>query len=493
MKIDSVRGNRRPYLCTEILNNEDMRRRFLFLLLSAWVAGAAAQTLEECQQAAEHNYPLIRQYDLIRQTAELTVANIQKGWLPQLSATAQGSYQSDVTAWPSEMRTLMSQMGIDLKGLKKDQYRVGIDVQQTLYDGGSIRSQKEIARRQADLQTAQTEVNLYNVRARVNEMYFALLLIDEQIRLNRDLQTLLEGNEQKLQTMFRHGTAAEGDYKSVRAERLGAAQHLTDLEAQRQTLARMLSVFCGIEVNTTQKPATDSPPEPVMKEHAVLSSWHPKKEGTVNFDGGNSSSSQIQSAPSLQETVGGGTSSSFRHPSLLAFDAQKRLTDAQERALDTALKPRLGLFASGFYGYPGYNLFEDMMHHRWSLNGMIGARLSWNIGALYTRKQDKARLELQRQLTDTNRDVFLFNNRLEQIQENENIQRYRQLMADDDEIINLRRSVRLSAESKLTHGIIDVNDLVKEINAENAAQVQKSIHEIEMLREIYKLKHTTNH
>ena len=152
--------------------------------------------------------------------------------------------------------------------------------------------------------------------------------------------------------MFRHGTAAEGDYKSVRAERLGAAQHLSDLEAQRQTLVRMLSVFCGIEVSTTQKPATDSPPEPVMKEHAVLSSWHPEKEGEVNFDGGNSSgqvnfdggsssSSQIQSAPSLQGTVGGG-SSSFRHPSLLAFDAQKRLTDAQERALDTALKPRLG-------------------------------------------------------------------------------------------------------------------------------------------------------
>jgi hypothetical protein len=132
-----------------------------------------------------------------------------------------------------------------------------------------------------------------------------------------------------------------------------------------------------------------------------------------------------------------------------------------------------------------------MMHHRWSLNGMVGARLSWNIGALYTRKQDKAKLQVQRQLTKTSRDVFLFNNRLEQLQEDENIQRYRQLMADDDEIINLLRSVRLSAESKLTHGIIDVNDLVKEINAENAAQVQKSIHEIEMLREIYKLKHTT--
>ncbi len=464
-----------PYLCTEIQNNKDMKLRFLSLLLLSWGATVAAQTLEECQQAAERNYPLIRQYDLIRQTAELTVANIQKGWLPQLSATAQGTYQSDVTAWPSEMRTLMNQMGVDLKGLKKDQYRVGIDVQQALYDGGAIRSQKEIARRQADVQTAETEANLYNVRARVNEMYFALLLTDEQIRLNRDLQTLLEGNEQKLQTMFCHGTAAEGDYKSVRAERLSAVQRLTDLEAQRQTLARMLSVFCGIEVKTAQKPIQDPPPA------------LPCREGAVTIANGENCNSE-HSAPSLRGSAEGGSSS---HPTLLAFDAQQRLTDAQERALDAALKPRLSLFASGFYGYPGYNLFEDMMHHRWSLNGMVGARLSWNIGALYTRKQDKAKLQVQRQLTKTSRDVFLFNNRLEQLQEDENIQRYRQLMADDDEIINLRRSVRLSAESKLTHGIIDVNDLVKEINAENAAQVQKSIHEIEMLREIYKLKHTT--
>ena len=466
-----------PYLCTEIQNNKDMKLRFLSLLLLSWGATVAAQTLEECQQAAERNYPLIRQYDLIRQTAELTVANIQKGWLPQLSATAQGTYQSDVTAWPSEMRTLMNQMGVDLKGLKKDQYRVGIDVQQALYDGGAIRSQKEIARRQADVQTAETEANLYNVRARVNEMYFALLLTDEQIRLNRDLQTLLEGNEQKLQTMFRHGTAAEGDYKSVRAERLSAVQRLTDLEAQRQTLARMLSVFCGIEVKTAQKPIQDPPPA------------LPCREGAVTFDNCNLSSSLTHSAPSLRGSAEGGPSP---HPTLLAFDAQQRLTDAQERALDAALKPRLSLFASGFYGYPGYNLFEDMMHHRWSLNGMIGARLSWNIGALYTRKQDKAKLQVQRQLTETRRDVFLFNNRLEQLQEDENIQRYRRLMADDDEIIDLRRLVRRSAESKLAHGIIDVNELVKEINAENAAQVQKSIHEIEMLREIYKLRHTTN-
>jgi len=153
--------------------------------------------------------------------------------------------------------------------------------------------------------------------------------------------------------------------------------------------------------------------------------------------------------------------------------------------------PRLNVFATGFYGYPGYNMFEDMMSHRWSLNGMIGARLSWNVGALYTRKNDKARIQLQRDMAENSRDVFLFNNTLEQMQQNENIERYRSQMKDDEEIIGLRAAVRKAAESKLEHGIIDVNDLVKEINAENNARVQQSMHEIEMLKEMYDLKFTT--
>ncbi|MBR2252982.1 MAG: TolC family protein, partial [Prevotella sp.] len=142
------------------------------------------QTLEECQQAAEKNYPLIQQYGLIEKTTQLTVSNIQKGWLPQVSASAQATYQSDVMAWPDGMKSMLSGMGVDVKGLKKDQYRVGIDLQQTIYDGGVIGSQKRIAREQGKVQTAQNEVNIYNVRKRVNEMYFGLLLLEEQIKLN---------------------------------------------------------------------------------------------------------------------------------------------------------------------------------------------------------------------------------------------------------------------------------------------------------------------
>ena len=407
---------------------------------------AHAQTLEECQQAAERNYPMIHQYDLIAKTTNLTVSNIQKGWLPQVSASAQATLQSDVTAFPDQMQQLYQTMGIDMKGLRKDQYRVGIDVQQTVFDGGAISSQKAVARQQGEVQAAQTEVTLYNVRQRVNEMYFGLLLIDKQVVLNHDLQELLAQNEKKLASMLKSGTAAESDYQNVKAERLNIAQQLTSLEAQRQTLRRMLSTFCGIEVKEAVKPMI----------------------------------AETESQHTLQR------------PELKAIDAQLRLVDSQDKALNAALMPKLGVFAQGFYGYPGYNLFEDMMGRKWSLNGMIGARLTWNIGALYTHKNDKAKIQLQRESAENQRDVFLFNNRLEQIQQNENIVRHRKLMADDEEIIRLRSSIRKAAESKLAHGIIDVNDLVREINAENAARVQQSMHEIQMLKEIYDLKYTTN-
>lgn len=421
-----------------------MNKIILTIFITAMSFMAQAQTLEECQRAAERNYPLIRQMDLIEKTTALTVANIGKGWLPQITASAQATYQSDVAAWPDGMEAMMRQMGLDIKGLRKDQYRVGIDIQQTLFDGGAISKSKQIAREQGAVQRAQAEVGLYQVRQRVNEMYFALLLLDDQIILNKDLQTLLLGNEKKLTSMVDHGTAAESDLNNVKAERLNAQQQLVSMESQRRMLQAMLTTFCGIDVDAVQKPTL-----------LELSTHNDR-------------------------------------PELQMYEAQLRLFDAQEKALHAALMPKLGVFAQGYYGYPGYNMFEDMMHHRWSLNGMVGARLTWNIGALYTHKNDKAKIQLQRELTASNRDVFLFNNHLEQMEEMEEMKRYRQLMASDEEIIVLRQSVRRAAESKLAHGIIDINDLLREINAENAARMQQSMHEIQMLKEIYDNKNTLN-
>ena len=422
-----------------------MKKIMISLALIMLSSVSWAQTLEECQQAAEKNYPLIKQYGLIAKTTQLTVKNIQKGWLPQVTASVQATYQSAVTAWPESMQSMYQQIGLNMKGLSKDQYKIGIDLQQTIYDGGAISSQRNIAQKEGKVQEAQTETNLYQVRRRVNEMYFSLLLLNEQIQLNEDVKTLLLSSEKKLSAMVKGSTAATSDLDNVRAERLSVDQQNENLKQQKQMLQRMLSVFCGLEVNNTQKPAP------------------------------------VQIASSVNN-----------RPEMRLYNSQLELTEAKEKALETQLRPKLGLFAQGFYGYPGLNMFEDMMNRKWSLNGIVGIKLSWNVSAFYTHKNDKARLSAQREMIENAREVFLFNNKLEEIQQNENINRYQTMMKSDDEIIALRTNVRKAAESKLTHGIIDVISLLREINNENAAKTQQSIHEIDMLKEMYNLKYTNN-
>ena len=407
-------------------------------------AVAMSQTLEECQEAAARNYPLVRQYSLVEKTTQFTLSNIQKGWLPQISVSAQASVQSDVVSWPDEMRTMLNQMGLDIRGLKKDQYRIGIDVSQTLYDGSAIKQQREVAMQQGHVDKAQIDVGIYGLRKRVNELYFGLLLLDEKISLNRELQEVLRVNEETLGKMFRHGTASESDYHTIVAEHLAAKQVADELTSQRSMWKSVLQLLCGISVDTLVEPAP------------------------------------------IETTI------ESRRPELKLYDEQLKLLDAQEKLLHANLLPRLNLFASGYYGYPGYNMFKDMVQHRMSLNGTIGLRLTWNIGAFYTRKNDRSKIDLQRDLTVSRRDLFEFDNRIEQAQGRANVDRYQRMLADDDEIVRLRGSIRKAAASKLAHGIIDIHDFVRDIYNENSASLNRSIHRIEMLKELYDLRYTLN-
>lgn len=422
-----------------------MRTKFIVAILLILASTTTAQTLEECQKAAEKNYPLIKQYGLIAQTTELTVSNIQKEWLPKIAVSAQATYQSNVVAWPERIQSIYQQMGLAMKGLKKDQYKMAIDLQQTLYDGGTIASKQAIARQEAKVQEAENQTKLYQVHHRVNEMYFALLLLNEQIKLNNNVKSLLLASENKLAAMVKSGTAATSDLDNVKAERLSAEQQYTSLKAEQQMLQHILTTFCGIKVENVQKPT-----------------------------------------PVSTDTL------TNNRPELQLFNSKLKLSEVQEKALNTRLHPTLALFAQGYYGYPGMNMFNDMIDHKWRLNGIVGVKLSWNVGALYTRKNDKARLRLQRELIENERKVFLFNNSMEQIRQNSNINRFKTMMQTDKEIIALRTNVRKAAESKLLHGIIDVNSLLREINNENAAKVQWAIHEIDMLKEMYNLKYTNN-
>ncbi len=423
-------------------------RRLLTSILLAVPALLMAQTvtLDKCQKAARENYPLIKRYDLIAKTTNLTVSNLDKQWLPQVGASAQATYQSDVMTLPDALKEMLQQRNYDVKGLRKDQYRIGINVEQNIWDGGRISSQKEIARRQGEVDKAQNDVNLYTVAQRVNELYFGVLTIDERLKTNNELQVLLQSNLDKLNAMYKGGTATRSDVSSIKAEKLNAEQQATELNATRQSLLRLLSVFCGIDNITSV-----SKPVPVSA-----------------------------------------SAKTNRRPELALVDAQLNLAKAQEKALKSNLMPRISAFAQGYYGYPGYDTFHDMFHRNWTLNGMVGVKITWNIGSLYTNKNDHAKIQAQRDMTENYRETFLFNNHLDEVSQSEDIAKYRAMMTEDQQIVDLRRDVRLAAESKLRHGIIDTNNLLQEINRENTAKINMSIHEVQMLKEMYDLKYTLN-
>ncbi|MCS3281441.1 TolC family protein [Bacteroides salyersiae] len=408
----------------------------------------AQVTLDECQRLAWANYPLLKKYNLIKQTTDFSVKNINRGYLPQLSFNGQVTYQSDVATLPDVLSNLLENNGYTVKGLDKDQYRFSLDLNQTIWDGGNMEAQKKVATTQGEVQMAQTDVDMYAVRDRINNLYFGILLIEDKIQLNKDLQELLMSNCNKLETMCKNGIAMQADVNTMRAEYLKARQQMTELHSTQKSFQQILGLFIGKpanEIAELQKPS--------------------------------------ESMPNSYEN---------KRPELEMFNAQISQNTAQRKLLNSGIRPKLSLFAQGYYGYPGYDMFNDMFDHDFTLNGMVGVRFSWNISKLYTHKNDRLKIDVAKRQIENAREVFLFNNSLQSVQETVAIDKYRKVITEDNEIISLRTSVRQAAEAKLEHGVIDVNNLLQEIIRENQARTEQSSHEIEMLKHIYELKHTIN-
>ena len=412
---------------------------FSFLL---YVAGAYAQiTLEECQRKTQDNYPLVHQYGLVEKTKEYNLENAAKGYLPQFALSAKTSYQSDVTEIPVKLP------GVDLKGLSKDQYQVMLELQQKIWDGGGIRMQKKQTIAEAEVEKEKLNVDMYALNDRVNDLYFGILLLDEQIKQNTLLQDELERNYRQITAYVENGIANQADLDAVKVEQLNTKQKRIDLVSSRAAYLKMLSLLVGEALS----------PETVLEK------------------------------PVPQSTVS--AVSEIRRPELALFDAQGAGLQVQEKALNVRHLPQFGLFVQGAYGNPGL----DMLKNEFSPYYMAGVRLSWNFGSLYTLKNDRRVIEKKRQQLDNNRDVFLFNTRLEMTQQDQAIHSLEKQMRDDDEIIRLRTNIRKAAEAKVANGTLTVTEMLRELTNESLARQSKAMHEIQRLMGIYQLKYTTNY
>lgn len=402
--------------------------------------------ITQCYEWAKANYPLIRQYRLIEKTAHYTLSNARKGWLPQLSVNAKVSYQSGTTRLPFDVEKLASVVpGLEIPRLNKDQYQVVAELKQTLWDGGEIQVARESSRAQAATEQARLESNLYELNGRINQLYFGSLLQDELIGQNASLQKDIQMNLQRIEAMMENGVANQSDRESLEVELLNARQQEIELKAIRSAYRHMLGMLIG-------------------------------KEEMENI------SLQIPSVP------GEILPSVIARPELRTFAAEDRQLEIGYHRLTAGLMPKVGLFVQGGYGRPGLNMLEN----NFELFYMAGVRLTWNMGKLYTLKNDRHRLEVNRQTVGVQRETFLFNTRMDLIRQKKEIRKIAELIKTDQEIISLRTRIKEAAEIKLANGVISVTDLIREINAEDVARQAAAAHRIQRLAAIYNYMYTTN-
>lgn len=408
---------------------------FYLTAMGAQSGDTLALTLVACYERAQTNYPLVKKRELIQRSKDYAIDNVAKGYLPQLSINGQATYQSAVTQIPIDVP------GVEVPQLSKDQYKFYGELNQSIYDGGERREQKEMLRIKAALKEQQVQVDLYQLKERINQLFFGVLLLTEQLQQNALLLKDIDLGIGSAQGAVDHGTALKSSVDVLKAERLKVLQQSVDLKATHKAYLHMLGLFLNQELGTDTRLVKPDP---------------------QSF------------------------SSEINRPELDLFDYQLHRIDAQEAALYARNRPKFDFFFQGGYGRPALNILRP----RFEAYYIGGVRLRWNLATLYTTKKEKALLNNERLEIETDKETFFFNTRYTMKQEEAMISRYRDLLQSDDEIVMLRERIKHTARGQLENGVIQTSDYLREVNAENQARLSKIIHEIEWLSAQYSNQYT---
>ncbi|HJV78527.1 MAG TPA: TolC family protein [Paludibacter sp.] len=413
-----------------------------YLLLACLPIAAFGQniTLDECQEKAKTNYPLVKQYGLIEQTAQYNISNANKGYLPQLSISAKATYQSQVTKLPISLPNVV------IPGQSKDQYLAVVEASQVIWDGGMISAQNKITHASTEVEKQKLEVDLFALNDRVNQLYFGILLLNEQLKQNEILQNELQINYDRIFASKQNGVANQADLDALKVEQLNASQRETELKSTRKSYFLMLSAFIGLKIDEN---ATITKPE-------------------INLSILNDSTNH--------------------RPEMALFEAQNKLYESQKSLLNAGNLPKIGAYIQGGYGRPGLNMLSNAFSEFYT----GGVRLSWNLSGFYSQKNNLNKIEVNKKTTEIQKETFLFNTDLKTKQQKTEINKLQSTISSDDEIIRLRENIKKSASIKVDNGTLTVTDLIREINAEDQAKQLKSLHEIQLIMNVYQLKNNVN-
>lgn len=407
--------------------------------ICAGYAAKAQTTLDECIGWAYDNYPQIKEMSLIEMTKGIDLKNAAYAWLPHLNISGKATWQSEVVEMPVDIP------GMDIN-IPHDQYGLTAEFTQQIWDGGTSRSQKELAEAGAEVKKTQLETNLWSIRSRVQNVFLGIILIDKQLELNRLLRESLERSSEEVKSRMEAGVALPSDLDQVSVNILSCLQQRASLDADRKSYVKILGLLTGRDMTDV--------------ELAV-------PQDAVNY-------------------VDDGARDFETRPEMAFYAAQLKQNEFQRRQLNTLISPKLNLSLQGGYGRPGMN----MLSGDFSGYFVAGLKLQWNIGALYTRGLDKRRVNADAQKIDLTRKSFILNSSVEAEQKNNAILKARDVLEKDTEIIGLRQRIRASGENQYREGTIKMNDYLSMLDEEYKAKANESMHEVQLMMAVYDMKNT---
>lgn len=407
--------------------------------ICAGYAAHAQTTLDECIGWAYDNYPQIKEMSLIEMTRGIDLKNAAYAWLPHLNISGKATWQSEVVEMPIDIP------GMDIN-IPHDQYGLTAEFTQQIWDGGTSRSQRELAEAGAEVKKTQLETNLWSIRSRVQNVFLGIILIDKQLELNRLLRESLERSLEEVKSRMEAGIALPSDLDQISVNILSCLQQRASLDADRKSYVKILGLLTGRDMTDV---------ELAVPQDAV----NYEDDGARDFE---------------------------TRPEMAFYAAQLKQNEFQRRQLNTLISPKLNLSLQGGYGRPGMN----MLSGDFSGYFVAGLKLQWNIGALYTRGLDKRKVNADAQKIDLTRKSFILNSSVEAEQKNNAILKARDVLEKDSEIIALRQRIRASGEKQYREGTIKMNDYLSMLDEEYKAKANESMHEVQLMMAVYDMKNT---
>lgn len=409
-------------------------KQFFFISLffvSTQIYGQTIQslTLEEAYELSQKNYPVVKQKQLIKQTEAISIENLQKGFLPQINLSAQATYQSDVTKIP------VSIPGFSVDPPSKDQYKILADVSQLIYDGGMTKEQKALQLMNSVVEEQKVEVELYKLKERMNQLFLSVLFLDEQLKQVELVKADIQTGIKRVDAQIANGVAFRSNANMLKAELLKVEQRAIEIRSTKKGLLDALSLFIGQEINET-----------VVLKKPFSETTSPNEE--------------------------------INRPEIKLFAVQEQLINQQDKLITAKNLPKASLFAQGGYGRPALNLLKNEFDFYY----IGGVRFNWSLSGLYTKKKEKEQLSINKKTVEIQKETFLLNTNSQLKQQFAEIEKLKQLITSDNEIIVLRKSVTDAAKAQLENGVITANDFLKEVNAEDQARQSSITHQVQLMQ-----------